>query len=96
MSGASHSIATPRACSARVSWSGADLVLVMSPWHLETVEALNRGRCYAEVITEFVGDVSGGVADPLGGSDDHYRGTCAQLERLVEAVLDRLEPGADE
>lgn len=74
----------------------ADLVLVMSPWHLKTVEALNRGRCYAEVITEFVGDVSGGVADPLGGSDDHYRDTCAQLERLIEAVLDRLEPGADE
>ena len=73
----------------------ADLVLVMSPWHLETVEALSRGRCYAEVITEFVGDVSDGVADPFGGSDEHYRDTCAQLERLVEAVLDRLEPETD-
>lgn len=71
----------------------ADLVLTMSPSHLAAVEALSRGRCYAEVITEFVGDVSGGVADPFGGSDDRYRDTCAQLERLIEAVLDRLEPG---
>lgn len=73
----------------------ADLVLVMSPSHLAAVEALSRGRCYAEMITEFAGDVSGGVADPFGGSDDRYRDTCAQLERLVEAVLDRLEPGTD-
>jgi len=73
----------------------ADLVLVMSPSHLAAVEALSRGRCYAEVITEFAGDASGGVADPFGGSDEHYRDTCAQLGRLVEAVLDRLEPGAD-
>lgn len=71
----------------------ADLVLAMSPSHLAAVEALGRGRCYAEVITAFVGDVSGGVADPFGGSDDRYRDTCAQLERLIEAVLDRLEPG---
>jgi len=74
----------------------ADLVLAMSPSHLAAVEALGRGRCYAEVITAFAGDVSGGVQDPFGGSDEHYRDTCAQLERLVEAVLDRLEPGTDE
>lgn len=71
----------------------ADLVLVMSPSHLAAVEALGRGRCYAELITDFVGDASGGVADPFGGSDEHYRDTCAQLDRLVEAVLDRLGPG---
>lgn len=74
----------------------ADLVLVMSPSHLAAVEALSQGRCYAEMITEFVGDLSGGVADPFGGSDEHYRDTCAQLEQLIEAVLDRLEPGGDE
>ncbi len=73
----------------------ADLVLAMSPSHLAAVEALSRGRCYAEVITGFAGDASGGVADPFGGSDDLYRDTCAQLERLIEAVLDRLEPGTD-
>lgn len=74
----------------------ADLVLAMSPSHLAAVETLGRGRCYAEVITAFAGDVSGGVRDPFGGSDDRYRDTCAQLERLVEAVLDRLEPEPDE
>ncbi|MDE0474765.1 MAG: Sua5/YciO/YrdC/YwlC family protein [Gammaproteobacteria bacterium] len=74
----------------------ADLVLAMSPSHLAAVETLGRGRCYAEVITAFADDVSGGVRDPFGGSDDRYRDTCAQLERLVEAVLDRLEPGTDE
>ena len=73
----------------------ADLVLAMSPAHLAAVEGLSRGRCYAEVITAFVGDMSGGVADPFGGSDDRYRDTCAQLERLIEAVLDRLEPETD-
>lgn len=73
----------------------ADIVLVMSPGHLAAVEALSRGRFYAEVITEFVGDLAEGVADPFGGSDEHYRETCAQLGRLVEAVLDRLEPGTD-
>lgn len=73
----------------------ADLVLVMSPSHLAAVEALSRGRCYAEVITEFVGDMSEGVADPFGGSDRRYRETCAQLARLVEAVLDHLDPGTD-
>lgn len=70
----------------------ADLVLAMSPSHLAAVETLGRGRCYAELITAFAGDVSGGVRDPFGGSDERYRDTCAQLERLVEAVLDRLEP----
>lgn len=73
----------------------ADLVLAMSPSHLAAVEALGRDRCYAEVITAFAGDVSGGVRDPFGGSDDRYRDTCEQLERLVEAVLDRLEPRKD-
>ena len=73
----------------------ADLVLVMAPSHLAAVEALSRGRCYADVITGFVGDLSGGVADPFGGSDRRYRETCAQLEGLVDAVLDRLDPGPD-
>lgn len=73
----------------------ADLVLAMSPSHLAAVEALSRGRCYAEVITTFAGDPSDGVADPFGGSDARYRETRAQLERLVEAVLDRIEPGPD-
>ena len=73
----------------------ADLVLVMSPSHLGAVESLSRGRCFAEVITEFAGDASAEVADPFGGNDWLYRETCAQLERLVRAVLDRLAPGAD-
>ncbi len=70
----------------------ADLALAMAPSHLEAVEALGPGRCYADVITRFVGAASGGVADPFGGSDRRYRETCAELERLVDAVLDRLEP----
>lgn len=73
----------------------ADLVLAMAPSHLAAVEALGQGRCYADVITGFVGDLSGGVADPFGGSDRRYRETCAQLDRLVDAVLDRLEPEPD-
>ena len=73
----------------------ADLVLVMSPSHLAAVESLSQGRCFAELITEFAGDASAEVADPFGGSDWRYRETCAQLDRLVKAVLERLAPGAD-
>ncbi len=71
----------------RLGW--ADVVLVMAPWHLAAVEAVSRD-CYAEVITDFVGDLSESVADPFGGDDHRYREARAQLERLVEAVLDRV------
>ncbi len=73
----------------RLDW--ADLVLVMAPSHLAAVQTLGRD-CYADVITDFVDDLSESVADPFGGDDQIYRETYAQLENLVEAMLDRLEP----
>ena len=77
----------------RLDW--ADLALVMAPSHLAAVEALDPRRCYAEVITDFAGDPAGGVVDPFGGDDRQYRDTCQQLEDLVEAILDRLQPEPD-
>lgn len=70
----------------------ADLVLAMAPSHLAAVEALDPAGCYAEVITDFADDTAGGVVDPFGGDDQRYRETCCQLENLVEAILDRLQP----
>lgn len=75
-----------------VSW--ADLILAMSPSHLQVVEGLGGGG-KVELITEFVGEGGGGgegVPDPFGGDDAEYERTFNQLEGLVKQVLDRLEP----
>lgn len=75
----------------RVEW--ADSILVMSPTHLEAVQALGGGE-KASLITAFLEGPDAGepVIDPIGGSLDVYRGTRDQLEQAVAAVLDRLQP----
>jgi protein-tyrosine phosphatase len=77
-----------------VEW--ADLILTMSPTHIEAVEDLG-GADRAEVITDFAsgrggiaGRRSAGVRDPIGGSDAAYDETLEQLEGLVKRVLERL------
>ena len=71
----------------------ADFIFVMSPGHLNAVEAMGGGEKSA-LITEFLpGDEAGGaIADPIGGDVETYRLTRRQLGRAVEALLDRLEP----
>jgi protein-tyrosine phosphatase len=80
-----------------VEW--ADLILTMSPAHIESVEDLG-GADRAEVITDFAagrggiaGRRSAGVSDPIGGSDAEYEETLEQLDGLVKRVLDRLLSG---
>jgi protein-tyrosine-phosphatase len=77
-----------------VEW--ADLVLTMSPTHVEVVEDLG-GVDWVEVITDFAagrggleGRRSPGVRDPIGGSDDAYDETLEQLDELVSRVIERL------
>jgi protein-tyrosine phosphatase len=77
-----------------VAW--ADLILTMSPTHIEAVEDLG-GADRAEVITDFAagrGGIEGrrsvGVRDPIGGSDDAYDETLEQLDGLVKRTLERL------
>ena len=67
------------------------LVLCMDGFHLwRVVELGGGGRCH--LLSEMAGE-SGEVGDPFGGSDEIYRATFSELERLVEAALDRIAPG---
>lgn len=66
----------------------ADLVLCMEDFHLSRALELGGGdKCH--LLAEMAGE-SGDVADPFGGSDDVYRATFNELERLVEAVVARI------
>jgi protein-tyrosine phosphatase len=72
----------------------ADLVLAMSPSHLWAVERLG-GAEKSALLAEFgAGEEGGGhgVVDPFGGDDAEYESTLLQLEALVSASLDRLQP----
>lgn len=65
-----------------------DLVLTMGPSHAVSVapfvdrEKLSTLSAYA--------DEPGVVKDPFGGDDDVYEACAAQLERLIEKMLDRI------
>ncbi|MEX2527190.1 MAG: low molecular weight protein arginine phosphatase [Gemmatimonadota bacterium] len=69
----------------------ADLILTMSPSHLERVRALGGGE-KAMVLTAFAGSGLSSVSDPFGGPPALYRETFQLLEELVEETLIRLEP----
>ena len=69
----------------------ASLILCMDEFHLWRALELGGGdNCH--LLTEMAGE-SGGVADPFGGSDDIYRVTFHELDRLVEAVVARIAAG---
>jgi len=78
--------------SALIDW--ADIVLAMSPSHLDTIDSLG-GSGKASLLGDFAaGRVDAGiaVADPFGGELEDYRRTMHELERLVDRVLERLAP----
>jgi protein-tyrosine-phosphatase len=71
--------------------SAYDLVLVMSPHHLERVEALGaRGRAF--LLTNYAthGSSNRAVGDPFGGDLEAYRETYDELEREIRRAFDRL------
>lgn len=73
-----------------VEW--ADLILTMSPGHLERVGHLG-GAEKADLLTAFAGDLDRpAVPDPFGGDLAEYRATYVRLSELIERVLERLEP----
>ncbi len=75
----------------------ADLILTMSPLHLEQVRELG-GEGKGALITAFArgeeerSEELKGVVDPVGGGDEVYEEVCRELEELLEGVLARLEP----
>jgi protein-tyrosine phosphatase len=77
-----------------VDW--ADTVLVMGPHHLLGVRDLGGSEKMA-LVTDFLDgpDVGMPVEDPIGGDLDTYRRTRDELERAIDALLDRLEPILD-
>ncbi|MQA89141.1 MAG: low molecular weight protein arginine phosphatase [Gemmatimonas sp.] len=73
-----------------VAW--ADLILVMSPSHLDLIEDLG-GVHKAALLGDFVAGTDGRgfpVSDPFGGGRAAYRSTLAELERLVAQTVDRI------
>ena len=65
------------------------LVLCMDRSHLWRARELGGGaRC--RLLGEVAGE-SGEVGDPFGGSDEIYRATFRELERLVEAALKNVK-----
>lgn len=68
-----------------------DLVLVMSPHHLERVEALGgKGRAYLLSSYASRGTSSRSIADPFGGDLDAYREAYEDLRQEVGAAMERL------
>ena len=69
----------------------ADLILTMARHHRARVDELGgEGRVF--VLGEYGGREGdeAEVSDPFGGDLDVYRDTCAELEALVTAVVERL------
>lgn len=74
-----------------VDW--ADAIFVMGPRHRAVAEAMG-GENKVALVTEFLpGDEAGrAVIDPIGGGLHIYRETRDQLQRAIEALLDRIQP----
>ncbi len=69
----------------------ADLILTMARHHRARVDELGgEGRVF--VLGEYAGREGNEaeVSDPFGGNLDVYRDTCAELDALVAAVVERL------
>ena len=75
-----------------VEW--ADVILAMSPSHLDAV-ANAGGEEKVALLTEFAAGVEGAgsaVRDPFGGNERVYEDTMRELSELVNQALDRLAP----
>ena len=74
--------------------AGADLVLGMSPHHVDRALALGgEGKSY--LLGEYAGRAgrAAEVEDPFGGDLDDYRSTYQQLRELLADALERLLGG---
>jgi len=69
----------------------ADIILGMTPDHVESVEAMGEDT-KVSLLSEFIDGPEAGepVADPIGGGPDEYAETRDRIARAVEGLLDRL------
>lgn len=69
----------------------ADVVLAMSPHHLERIEALG-GAGKSWLLSDYAshGSSSRAITDPIGGDLAVYRATVDELEQEIRRVLDRM------
>jgi protein-tyrosine-phosphatase len=69
----------------------ADLILTMARHHRARVDELG-GEGHVFVLGEYAGREGdeAEVSDPFGGDLDVYRDTCAELEALVAAAVERI------
>ncbi|MGH7719144.1 MAG: low molecular weight protein arginine phosphatase [Gemmatimonadaceae bacterium] len=69
----------------------SDLILVMSPHHLERVEALG-GKGKAQLLSDYAsrGSSDRAINDPFGGDLEIYRETFEELEREIRRIVDRI------
>ncbi|HEX4629020.1 MAG TPA: hypothetical protein VH137_09545, partial [Gemmatimonadales bacterium] len=70
---------------------GADLILTMARHHRARVDELG-GEGHVFVLGEYAGREGDDaeVSDPFGGDLDVYRDTCAELEALLQAAVERI------
>ena len=69
----------------------SDVVLAMSPHHLERIEALG-GTGKSWLLSDYAshGAATHSVSDPVGGDLAIYRATADELEQDIKRALDRL------
>jgi protein-tyrosine-phosphatase len=83
---------------------GVELILAMTPAHLDHVKPLARARGISTaLLTDYAqadsgekeeGEEGEGIPDPFGGEDARYADTWDTLEPLVHQALDRFLRGA--
>lgn len=68
----------------------ADIVLALDRWVQDRVEGTPfAGRVI--LMGDFAGSPGEEVDDPYGGTDEEYRLTARQVDRLVRAIVERLD-----
>ena len=69
----------------------ADIILAMTPGHLEAVEALDGGA-QVSLLGEFISGPGAGepIEDPVGGPPEEYEEVRDRIVRAVDGLLDRL------
>jgi len=69
----------------------ADIILAMTPGHLEAVEAI-EGGAQVSLLGEFISGPGAGepIEDPVGGPPEEYKEVRDRIVRAVDGLLDRL------